>query len=106
MTLQEVLNKEIEKYLRQIDHERSLFNDDELNTILRISHPDCIVLVYASSASDHDGADMAYDMQTYINKGVVKEMAHYWLDIGEAYYTYQYPILLIKTKGDHDVWRE
>ena len=98
MTLQDTLKKEMEKYLRQIDHEKSLFDDNELSTILRISHPDCIVWVYANSASDHDAADMASDMQDYVNEGVVKEMAHYWLDIGEAYYTYQYPVLLIKTK--------
>ena len=98
MTLQDVLTKEAEKYLRQIDHEQSLFDDNELSTILRILHPDCEVIIYYESASDGDAADMACDMQDYINEGVVKEMAHYWLDIQEDYYTHQYPILLIKTK--------
>lgn len=98
MTLQDTLKKEMEKYLRQIDHEQSLFDDNELSTILRILHPDCRVIIYYESASDGDAADMAYDMQNYINEGVVKEMAHYWLDIQEDYYTHQYPILLIKIK--------
>lgn len=98
MSLQDTLNKEAKKYLRQIDREQSLFDDNELSTILRILHPDCRVIIYYNSASDGDAADMAYDMQNYVNKGVVKELAHYWLDIQEGYYTRQYPVLLIKIK--------
>ena len=98
MSLQDILNKEIKKYLCQIDREQSLFDDNELSTILRILHPDCEVLIYACSSSDNDAADMACDMQDYVNKGVVEEMAHYWLDVEEDYYTHQYPVLLIKTK--------
>jgi hypothetical protein len=94
MTLQTRLTKELERYMRKINREKYLYSDFELCTILKIIFPECMVGIYRAG----DEADLIDDIQKHVNHGRVEELAHYWVCLSKDYVTYEYPILLIKTK--------
>ena len=87
MTLQTRLETELIKYTNKINQEDSLYDDDELSTILRIVFPECIVIIYPEG----EYVEMLDDMQEYVNRGHVKELAHDYV-----FTSFSYPVLLIK----------
>ena len=92
MTLQTRLETELIKYTNKINQEDSLYDDDELSTILRIVFPECIVIIYPEG----EYVEVLEDMQEYVNRGHVKELAHDYVFVSDNYTNFSYPVLLIK----------
>lgn len=92
MTLQTRLQTKLTKYTLKLKQKNSLYNDNELCTILRINFPECIVIIYP----DEESKELIDDIQKYVNQGRAKELAHDYLYMFESYARFIYPVLLIK----------